>query len=668
MLQEVKDIQNRAVAELVSKFNKKLSSIITSNKELTFKAPTGSGKTYMMADFMNRILSENKDVIFIVSTLSKGGLAKQNSEKFEEYKNSHFSNINPYLINSEIAGEERLFIPETYNIYILPRDLYKKGGRLMQGTMSGFLNEVELTQRKKIILIKDECHIATSNLDELSEHWNIIINFSATPKLARKQYPDIEITEQEATNAQMIKQIEWGNDKDSVADAIEKYLQVKEECEEHLGINPCLIIQISNQSNALREWAEIEKELNKNPELKWMYIVDKDKDCKTNDIIGKKMKVEKWKDYAKSKTSLINIIVFKMVITEGWDIPRACMLYQMRDSKSKQMDEQVMGRVRRNPILLNFENYSPEAQNLATVCHIWGIKSEEQKKAIPVNLIDSNANIKVKITKLKQISEKADFSLSDWLELQQTPPAPKSIFTAYRDLKKTSSETQKICWEYVNTYEKWQKVTEFAHKIDKENESYLYDYANSMEVEPSPVSFSLVSHFTETEYYERISAWVWKRKDEKDKFSFDSEAEMEWAHILEKLSNKFAKITIKNLFGESKEIVLWGKNFLPNSAIKFEYYNKSGIHNSYPDFVMEDKKGQVHIFEVKSVNKGRIEMNNEEYNQKINELKKCFLEASKQTSQIFYLPILRDDDWRIYYYKDGKEDCFTKIQFEESFS
>ena len=33
-----------------------------------------------------------------------------------------------------------------------------------------------------------------------------------------------------------------------------------------------------------------------------------------------------------------------MVISEGWDIPRACMLYQIRDSKSKQLDEQVMGR------------------------------------------------------------------------------------------------------------------------------------------------------------------------------------------------------------------------------------------------------------------------------------------------------------------------------------
>ena len=83
-----------------------------------------------------------------------------------------------------------------------------------------------------------------------------------------------------------------------------------------------------------------------------MLIVDKDKNCDTNDVFkAKKMPVNKWKDYAKSNTSTIDVIIFKMVISEGWDIPRACMLYQVRDTQSKQLDEQVMGRVRRNPRL-----------------------------------------------------------------------------------------------------------------------------------------------------------------------------------------------------------------------------------------------------------------------------------------------------------------------------
>ena len=76
MLQEVIDVQNNAVKNLVSKINSK--------KEITFRAPTGSGKTRMMADFMNRIRINNPNVIFLVSTLSKGNLAKQNYDVFKE--------------------------------------------------------------------------------------------------------------------------------------------------------------------------------------------------------------------------------------------------------------------------------------------------------------------------------------------------------------------------------------------------------------------------------------------------------------------------------------------------------------------------------------------------------------------------------------------------------
>ena len=77
MLQEAKDLQNAAVTRLVE--------LTKTLDEITFKAPTGSGKTYMMADMMNRILADDENVVFLVSTLSKGDLATQNYEKFVEY-------------------------------------------------------------------------------------------------------------------------------------------------------------------------------------------------------------------------------------------------------------------------------------------------------------------------------------------------------------------------------------------------------------------------------------------------------------------------------------------------------------------------------------------------------------------------------------------------------
>ena len=385
MLTEAKELQKRAVGNLVD--------AIKTKDEITFRAPTGSGKTYMMADLMNRILEKNDDVVFLVSSLSKGDLARQNYNKFCEYsEKGDFPHINPFLISSEIADEERLFVPIDYNVYLLPRDLYKAKSRLMQGAMESFLQNLTMDKffggcGKKIYLIKDECHIATKNLDTLSEKFFAkIMNFSATPNLKRGQNPDVEIKDDEAVAVKLIKQVELGDDEDTVEDAIVKFESIKKDYHNLLGVNPGLIIQISNKDRAEYEWNNIVlPELNKaeHQDLKWMLIVDDDKKCDTNDILkAKKIPVSRWKDYAKEGTATIDVIVFKMVISEGWDIPRACMLYQIRDTKSKQLDEQVMGRVRRNPRLLDFETLSVSAQNLAMTAWVWGIIPEDAGKRV----------------------------------------------------------------------------------------------------------------------------------------------------------------------------------------------------------------------------------------------------------------------------------------------
>ena len=111
MLQEVIDLHNEAVSSLIEKIREK--------KNVTFKSPTGSGKTHMMADLMNRILSERDDIVFIVSTLSKGNLGQQNYEKFIEYQqHGDFLMLNPYIISTSLSGEESLFIPTDYNVYV----------------------------------------------------------------------------------------------------------------------------------------------------------------------------------------------------------------------------------------------------------------------------------------------------------------------------------------------------------------------------------------------------------------------------------------------------------------------------------------------------------------------------------------------------------------------
>ena len=109
----------------------------------------------------------------------------------------------------------------------------------------------------------------------------------------------------------------------------------------------------------------------------------------------------------------------------------------------------------------------------------------------------------------------------------------------------------------------------------------------------------------------------------------------------------------------------WGKNFYPNSTIKFEYilFNK---HTSYPDFVLKDKNNMIHIFEVKSVNSGGNQIiDADNYVKKIDALRIMFKTASKVTNQYFYLPIKVNSDWKIYRLSNGNEDVLTKASFLE---
>lgn len=672
MLQEALDLQKNAVKNLIYQASNK--------NELTFKAPTGSGKTHMMADMMNQIFQKDKNVVFLVSTLSKGGLAEQNYCSFKRLKdNKMFPLLNPYLINTDFSGEERPFIELDYNIYILPRDLYKKGGILMRGVLEGFLKNITQGpllggQDKEIYLIKDECHIKTKNLDDISSsYFSKVFNFSATPKLKKGQKADVEITKVDAENAKLIKKLTWGKDEDSLEDAINKFEEIKTDYRNMLGVNPCLIIQISNKNKADEELKNtIFPVLNKeeHQDLKWMLIVDKDKDCDTNDSL-KKLPVKKWKNYAKESLSPIDIIIFKMTISEGWDIPRACMLYQIRDTQSKQLDEQVIGRIRRNPRLTDFETLNEKEQELAMTAWVWGIEPKEDTKYQKIKLKDgADKEIQIKTTKLNSLDNIPNFNIENFLKNIKPSSVSKSVFDLYGKYISSNEDVKLLCSKHIKSVDDWYMIAENIDKVEKEIVSYSCNYEKSMSLKLDEngrvceASLPLNSIYITSNLKENriinIEDCVWEKAGENidNIFVFDSEAEKKWAEILIKVSknNKIKKAN--NILS----YYLWGKNYLDGSEIKYEYY-LNGYHFSFPDFVMIDSIGGVHLFEVKSVNNANdFNIDTDEYNNKINELSKCYKQASKLTNHIFYLPILQGEIWKIKRYKDGAEDIITDVQ------
>jgi type III restriction enzyme len=249
----------------------KIINLLHGKDEVTFKAPTGSGKTVMIAKLMSKLLESDKNLVFFVSSLSKCELAEQNDNTFQEFKR-FLKNLNPYLIDSSSSTEQSgVVIEYNHNVYTIPRDLTRKGGKIMSGPLNALIYNIIL-QNKKIILIKDECHQAQNNIDAIADNHKFYkkINLSATPQTSKFNI-DVEITENEAIEAKLIKpyQIKGrgnGYQIDKYAELNESitiFKELRSQYQTLFNINPCLLIQIPNSAKGEEELAHLKHFLNK---------------------------------------------------------------------------------------------------------------------------------------------------------------------------------------------------------------------------------------------------------------------------------------------------------------------------------------------------------------------------------------------------------------------
>ena len=697
MLDDVKNLQERAISELVQSLSEK--------DDVVFKAPTGSGKTFIMAKVMDEVISKDDNVVFIVSSLSKANLAQQNYDKFNEYLELGLvQHLNPHLISSETSCESALYIPSVNNVYVLPQALYKAKSKL-KGQQAFLKLLLEIKNHGRVLyLIKDESHVATNNLDELKPFFTKIINISATPK----KKPDVEISEQDAVNACLIKRVQYCSsadygDDDFSVDSLQykellKALDYLKECKkdylEKSNINPCLIIQISNKDLGEKQFNVIERALGltEYKDLKWVGYAKDPKVCQTNDQMIK-TSPQKWEKYCKPNDSTIDVIIFKMAITEGWDIPRANMLFQIRDSKSKQLDVQVLGRVRRNPRIMDFEKITDEKERrLFTTAYVWGIKdNSSEQKSVDVTLKGSvpdgnrikneiQEEIKVKITKLADLNDtQSNFDIDTFLKEKQAPESCKSIFELYNELTKSSNRIQVECKRYMfssydDEYSKFFGFVNNLSEIKSKVKTILSSDSSSIEVVKNSLGKDLeVSlpynslYFQNKKYSLQDVKGVWNNGSDMREFTFDSDSEKKWLYkMLQDFSIK--KISLD----EEKDILLVGKNYLQNSEIKYEYY-ADGSHFSYPDFVLKDKYDRIFLFEVKSMNiSSSLQIDTKVYQEKVEILKDLYSKVSSKVEHYFCLPILNGKSWTVHCYYKGvhyelKEDQFKNVVNDVNF-
>lgn len=165
-------VQQRAVDELLEYFKESYNDNI--NKIIEFKAPTGSGKTFMISNFIDKAsiyhhdLNQDQKIIFVIATLSSAKLPIQMENNINEYL-SYLENKNlkvkryesPSSSSDRLKDGDYRIIANNNEIIIFGTQSFGKGKIYTeQGIFNAFLDQIE-KENYKLIYIRDGAHVGS---------------------------------------------------------------------------------------------------------------------------------------------------------------------------------------------------------------------------------------------------------------------------------------------------------------------------------------------------------------------------------------------------------------------------------------------------------------------------------------------------------------------------
>lgn len=344
---ELKEFQINCVNDLLN------ATTVGDKKEVLVQAPTGSGKTIILLEYIKEYIEENDKTIFVWLTPGKGDLEEQSREKMTKFLPSLTTkNITDVLLSGFEAGDTAFINWET---------ITKKGNNaLKEQERKNLFERIDEAYNRgyNFIVIVDEEHLnktvkAEAIIDYLKP--NYIVRVSATTK-KNKEAEFIQIDELDVINEGLITRalyinenvgnnVELENEHEYLLDlAIDKQKAIRKAYKEkNIEVNPLVIIQMPNNSNDMIE--QIENILEK-----------KGYSYKNKTVaIWLADRKENIEDISKNNAEPI-ILIMKQAISTGWDCPRAKILVKLRDNMSEDFETQTIGRIRRMPEAYHYNN------------------------------------------------------------------------------------------------------------------------------------------------------------------------------------------------------------------------------------------------------------------------------------------------------------------------
>ena len=355
-----------------------------SNKKSTIvvKSPTGSGKTIILIDFVNKYLSKaNPYTAFIWLCPGKGDLEEQSRNKMKS--------VAPHLGTQNLfEALQNGFQPESTTF--INWELVTKTGNtsLQESERRNLFDRIAEAHRKAIdfIVIIDEEHSNnTAKAKYIIDAFAAknIIRVSATAK-QNSRYEYYEINEEEVIDEGLITRAVYVNegidDNIEITDEYDYLLDLAETKRKEIAdrykekrpagtiIRPLVLIQFPNgRPETIRA---VEKKLES---MNYTY---------ENGMVSIWMSEDKrdLPDNLTQNDATPVFLLMKQAISTGWDCPRAKILVKLREGMSEQFEIQTIGRIRRMPEAKHYED------DVLDYCYIYTF--DEKYKAGLLSSID----------------------------------------------------------------------------------------------------------------------------------------------------------------------------------------------------------------------------------------------------------------------------------------
>ena len=371
---KLREFQLKAVKDLFEAMDKP-------NRDIILKSPTGSGKTIILTYFMHQYIQSFSKMVFVWLTPGKGNLEEQSKEKMDKYIHASQTKL---LSDVMTSGFE-----ENDSVFINWEKLTKNGNNALKDSEhTNFLEHIQhaLDDGLRFVIIVDESHQNnTVKADELIQyfHTDKIIRCSATPKEVKNALM-ITISEEDVIAAGLIKKLLIINEnfpqivetENQTSYLLDKgYAKQRELRSEYnkLGVkvNPLMIVQIPDKSQLLLDeverWFESQGITYENKQLAvWL---DK--------------KHENLESITDNNAEQVAVII-KQAVATGWDCPRAQILVKLRENMDETFEIQTIGRIRRMPEAVHYENTALDSCYLYTFDGKFtaGVKKSMDKSAL----------------------------------------------------------------------------------------------------------------------------------------------------------------------------------------------------------------------------------------------------------------------------------------------